>query len=441
MAPNVYDYPALATLTKFFTIATSARNDDDWCDAYCLGRWKIIFSAILFVEGLIFGHLVLVLRNRSKKSQHTFATLTSFGHAFSTGVFLATGLLHIYPESIELFAGRHSHGEEDHGEEDHGDHDGHDHRRYLDIGTRILALRQTDDDNHDHDHEHDHENDDNEETSKPDGDDGQDHDDPGHDHGDEENNSSNTTGSGSQQGLGGGADGHDDHEIVYPWASFVVLCGFYALFFFERIIIPRVFGISHTHTIPSENEAAPIAGHDHHADASEKGASAEEAEVLPAREQSFFSRTFVVAVLQVIGISAHSLFESMLLGLGTNFTIVLNLFIAVVSHRWATSIAIAFTSAAKLAYWPFLVTFLLFSSMVPLGVGIGAAITSLHHTVQGALFALSAATFIYVGAYEGMVETFDHDHKYHVAKFLVVIAGAAVIAIITGILVANDIHG
>lgn len=150
-------------------------------------------------------------------------------------------------------------------------------------------------------------------------------------------------------------------------------------------------------------------------------------------------QAFVVAVSYILGISAHSLFESIALGLSSDFSTVLNVFIATAAHRWATSIAIAFTVAAELAYLPFLIVFGLFSVMVPIDVVLGAALQSLNHTMQEVLFALSADTFLYIGAFEGMVDEFVAHRKWHFRKFLSTVLGEIIIIVVTGILVALDI--
>lgn len=360
------------------------------CTGVCLRNWKIIFAVLLFAEGLLFGHLVLLLRRQTYKSQQTFANVTRFGHALSAGVFFATGLLHILPEAIEIMSG-----------EGHEEHEG---------------------------------------------------------------------------------EGEEEEGVSFPWPFFTVVVGFYGLFFIEKILIPKLFGRVSSHAtdieknikadvkqvLQTRNDKGSSSGTPSDIvnegvcctegctglDESKEGRNYDLKSAVKITEESgmessapfeletrFASRAFAVAIIQIVGLSVHSLFESISLGLSSDFSTVLNVFIATAAHRWATSVAIAFTCAAELAYTPFVTVFLLFSVMVPVGIGIGAGLQQLNTTVQGVIFALSAATFIYIGAFETMAEEFVIDQKWIGRKFIATLTGAAIIIIVTGILVSLDVHG
>lgn len=355
---------------------TPGPDSVDRCTGSCVTTWKIVFVIILILEGFVFSHIVLFVRSRSKSSQALFKTVKSFGQALATGIFLATGLLHIFPEAIELVNGEHGgHGAEEGGHSEHGE------------------------EHHDDEHKNEHSDE---------------------------------------------LEGHDDHggqghEAKFPWAFFVVLCGFYGLFFFERILLPMVFGVSahgdhDTHDHQDEETALQTGENENIA----------HGEAEPEKKlESFRSRTFLISVIQVIGISFHSIFEAMVFGLSNDFSTILNLFIAIATHRWAVAIAISFGSSSKLQYLPFLVIFIIFAAFILIGVGIGTAVSNLSQAFQGILFSISAATFIYTGAYEGMADTFEHDHnkKSVIFKFINVLVGAAIISVITAMLVSNNIHG
>lgn len=368
------------------TIVRDEEDEESFCTGACFRNWKIIFCVLLFVEGLIFGHVVFLVRRLTSKSRRTFDIATHFGHALSAGVFFAAGLLHILPEAIAFLPMEHgSHGEE----EEHGESESEHHEDHQLSGFE------------------------------------------------EEQHSENEHSEG-------------EHSSPFPWVFFIVMVGFYFFFFVEKILLPKVFGDSfHVHSM---QESPGMADEDpSFASGAEESATGKDGTMSPSGntekpgkghqlEGNFLSVGFLVALLQILGLSAHSLFESMALGLSTDFTIMLNVFIATASHRWVTSIAIAFTIASKLKYFPFLVVFFLFSAMVPIGVGIGAALTDLSAQVRGVLFSLSAATFIYIGVFETMSDEFVVHREMLARKFVATLAGATLITVITAILIATGTH-
>lgn len=369
------------------TIIHSAEDEESFCARSCLRNWKIIFSVLLFVEGLVFGHGVFLVRRLTSKSQRTFDIVSHFCQALSAGVFFAAGMLHIFPEALAFLPLKHGgHGEE----EEHGDH-------------QLSAFE------------------------------------------DEHSEGEHSEGEHAE-----GEHSESGNVLSFPWVFFIIMVGFYFFFFVEKILLPKLFGDSfHAHSMqetPGESKMdsglafgaeESITGEDgttSPTDDIKKPAGARE------RESRFLSTTFFIALVQILGISAHSLFESMALGLSTEFSIMLNVFIATASHRWVTSFAIANTITANLEYFPFLVVFVVFSAMVPIGVGIGAALTHLSLQVRGVLFALSGATFIYIGAYETMADEFVIHREMLGRKFLATIAGVTLITIITVILIATGTH-
>eukprot|EP00177_Eucheuma_denticulatum_P000646 GFKZ01001160.1.p1 GENE.GFKZ01001160.1~~GFKZ01001160.1.p1 ORF type:complete len:352 (+),score=52.37 GFKZ01001160.1:167-1222(+) len=338
------------------------------CEDGCITRWKIGFAAILLVEGLLFGHLVYLLRLTGKR----FNYIIEFGHALSAGVFLSVGLLHVLPEAVELFEGGHGHGEE---EGEHSDEDGDEAERMAMRLDGQVVVR-------------DEEGEEGEEGEE-------------------------------EEGLG-----------ALVWTFLVVMITFYGLFLLEQILVPKVL------TSRSAKEIADKQSDDVEDGALESGEISE-----PHELGGFRSRAFATGLIEILGLSAHSLFESMALGLSDEFDTVLNIFIATAAHRWATAAAIAFKLITEVKYLAFLVLLVIFSAMVPLGIGIGAGLSGLSDTVQGVLFAISAGTFIYLGAYESMAEAFAPGKTLIFRKFLATLLGAGIIVVVTVVLKVLDIHG
>ena len=234
---------------------------------------------------------------------------------------------------------------------------------------------------------------------------------------------------------------HEEEEeegVSFPTAFAIVMGSFYLFFFLEKILLPKLFGSKIVHGHGEEHIAAEAKAED-----VEQTLVDTEGEKSLNHEQSrgFSSKFFIMGLLQILGISAHSFIESMALGVSSNFSLALNIFIATISHRWATTVALSFPLVRDLSYFPFLVLLLIFSAMIPLGIGIGAALSNISSTVQGVLFSVSAGTFLYMGAYELIVDSFIGQPKRQFEKFIAMLAGASIILIITGILTALDIHG
>lgn len=323
------------------------------CTAGCLAAWKASFAAILLVEGLIFGHIVFLL----KRSATSFSIVLQLGNALSAGVFFAAGVLHVLPEAVELFEGSHS------AEEAH---------------VRQATLRDDDD--------------------------------------------------------GVGTSEEQDDHAKFAWPFFILMISFYILFFIEKILFPYIQRRRGSRKVDVQVEQLP--------QDVEIGCDPLkiQQQVAEPTEKGFRSREFVSGVIEILGLSAHSLFESMALGLSAEFDTVLNIFIATAAHRWATATAISFKLVRHLSYFPFLVLLLLFSAMVPAGVGIGAALTSLSLQARGVLFSISAGTFIYIGVFETMAEEFVQHKDRVLGKFIFTLMGAGIITVVTVILNVLDIH-
>ena len=355
MSPLAALYDTLPVLS----VVHQEDEDGDSCNGSCLTRWKVGFAVILLFEGLLFGHAAYFVKRLT--AARAFRMSMHFGNALSAGVFFAAGMLHVFPEAMELLGG-------DESSEIH-----HDERQESD--------------------EEPHEE-----------------------------------------------EGHGGHSAGFPWAALVLMLSFYFLFFLEQILIPKLSRSRPAHEDQAGLKSSPI---DRDVEENEL-ASMKEEELENEKELASVgikSREFVHGLIQILGVSAHSLFESMALGLSQEFDTVLNIFIATVSHRWATSLALSFKLSRSLSYWAIIVLFIVFSGMVPLGVSIGAALSQLSDKAQGVLFAISASTFIYIGVYESMAEEFMQHEKWHGRKFIATLCGAGLIVATTAFLVGFDVHG
>jgi zinc transporter ZupT len=135
-------------------------------------------------------------------------------------------------------------------------------------------------------------------------------------------------------------------------------------------------------------------------------------------------------------LSIHSLMLGTALGLNNNSSLVIMLFLAIITHKWAESFAIAVQlNKSSLTTTKSLIFFLTFSMMTPLGIFIGwysGRGIETNSLFDPTLIAASAGTFLYLGTLHGlercvMVERCCNlrDFSYVIIGFLLMAAVAA----------------
>ncbi len=332
-----------------------------YCDSFsCRQGWKIGFAAALFVEGLIFGYIALILRKTHCMSTRTFRRIMRYINAGGGGIFLATGLLHILPEAVELFNG-----------EIHAGH-GHGHKAEFPIPytialltffvfllfDRVIWVN-------------------------------------GHAHG------------GGRKTLR--LDQYEDEQEEQEESEYEK---------FDEGLIERTGTIATVTSGTTDgriSQSQPLNG--------------------------FTSAAFAGAGFTTVGIGTHSLFESIALGSAPRFSTALNTFIAISAHRWATSMALGSRFAKSyLTTGAYSALTVLFSLVSPLGVFVGFGVEGLSHIALGIVFAISGGTFLYIGFFDTLAHEFVAHPKHLVGKFFVMVAGASLMILVTGILVAADVH-
>lgn len=131
-------------------------------------------------------------------------------------------------------------------------------------------------------------------------------------------------------------------------------------------------------------------------------------------------------------LSAHSFFEGSALGLASDLSVVVVLFIAIVSHKWAEGFAMAVqlvksNSTMKTS----LILFFLYACMTPMGILLGYH----FHSPEGNLYspicmAISAGTFLYFGTLHGLERCVLVKRCCDLKHFSYVILGFLLMAIV-----------
>lgn len=138
------------------------------------------------------------------------------------------------------------------------------------------------------------------------------------------------------------------------------------------------------------------------------------------------------AILAWAMLSLHSLILGTALGLNHNSSIVIMLFLAIITHKWAESFAIAIQlNKSTLSIKKALVFFISFALMTPVGIfigwyfGTGVETKSLADPI---LIAASAGTFLYLGTLHGLEQCVMVERCCNLRDFSFVIIGFLLMA-------------
>lgn len=133
------------------------------------------------------------------------------------------------------------------------------------------------------------------------------------------------------------------------------------------------------------------------------------------------------ALLAWLMLSIHSLVLGAALGFSQDYSLVIMLFLAIITHKWAESFAIAMQLAqCSLPKVQGIVLFLIFALMTPLGIYLGWYLGHGVHTqtiFDPILIAISAGTFLYLGTLHGLEQCVMVERCCNLRYFSFVIIG------------------
>lgn len=243
--------------------------------------------------------------------------------------------------------------------------------------------------------------------------------------------------------------GAHGHSVQFPAVFSIILASFYAMLIVEHLLISvcQRKAVDEEEDIPYDpdrSESLDLALYGHTSmNLTSNFAADRRRRAEDVSEQAgigYISRAFMSCLVITAGVGAHSILEAITLGAATKFSDVLNLFLATIAHRWATSAALGIRYAkANLSDGPVILLVFLFSFIAPIGVGFGFLTVDTNPKVQGVLFALGAGTFLYLGS----VATLEHNAWRNSAPLRLYIAsavGAASMLVVTAILVKYELH-
>ena len=133
------------------------------------------------------------------------------------------------------------------------------------------------------------------------------------------------------------------------------------------------------------------------------------------------------ALLAWMMLSIHSLVLGAALGFTQDYSLVIMLFLAIVTHKWAESFAIAMQLVqCSLSKLQSATLFLIFALMTPIGIYLGWYLGHGVHTqtiFDPILVAISAGTFLYLGTLHGLEQCVMVERCCNLRYFSFVIIG------------------
>lgn len=144
------------------------------------------------------------------------------------------------------------------------------------------------------------------------------------------------------------------------------------------------------------------------------------------------SRHPAFALTAWVMLSTHSLVVGTALGFSNDFPVMIMLFLAIITHKWAESFAIAIQlSKSALAPKSSILLFILFMMMTPLGMYLGWYFdhgVAEQSIIAPILLASSAGTFLYLGTLHGLERCVMVERCCNLRDFSFVIIGFLLMA-------------
>ncbi|NCX94764.1 MAG: zinc transporter [Gammaproteobacteria bacterium] len=140
-------------------------------------------------------------------------------------------------------------------------------------------------------------------------------------------------------------------------------------------------------------------------------------------------------LLTLLMLSIHSLLEGAALGLSRSFSMALIILIAIISHKWAASFALAvqLRKGIQSKTWGG-VWFVLFAAMTPIGILFGTSVANhanFYPPLNPIVNSLAAGTFLYLGTLHGLKRSVLVHQCCSLKQFMFVILGFLVMSAVS----------
>ncbi|KAL4462641.1 hypothetical protein ABPG74_000471 [Tetrahymena malaccensis] len=132
-------------------------------------------------------------------------------------------------------------------------------------------------------------------------------------------------------------------------------------------------------------------------------------------------------VLQ-IALGIHASLEGLAIGVEQDFSKCLTIALAVLVHKWAEGLVLGLAlRQSKMSLGRATMMVAIQAAMNPMGIGIGWALSDAGDLTSGILMSISAGTFIYIATQEVIAQEFSKN-RYQIVKFLFFLVGVGFIS-------------
>lgn len=145
------------------------------------------------------------------------------------------------------------------------------------------------------------------------------------------------------------------------------------------------------------------------------------------------SSNFLFVLLAVLMLSFHSLFEGIALGIRSDLSLIIIVFIAILAHKWAAAYSLAIqirkSNLSNKLNW---LLFMIFALMTPVGIILGNVMNTdiNHHILVPTFTALAAGTFLYIGTLHGLNRAVMVERCCNLNDYIFVMVGFSMMAVI-----------
>ncbi|EAR98824.1 metal cation transporter, ZIP family protein (macronuclear) [Tetrahymena thermophila SB210] len=136
----------------------------------------------------------------------------------------------------------------------------------------------------------------------------------------------------------------------------------------------------------------------------------------------------ITPIILQIALGIHASLEGLAIGVEQDFSKCLTIALAVLVHKWAEGLVLGLAlRQSKMSLGRATIMVAIQAAMNPMGIGIGWALSDAGDLTSGILMSISAGTFIYIATQEVIAQEFSKN-RYQLVKFLFFLVGVGFIS-------------
>ncbi|KAL4505217.1 hypothetical protein ABPG72_016284 [Tetrahymena utriculariae] len=136
----------------------------------------------------------------------------------------------------------------------------------------------------------------------------------------------------------------------------------------------------------------------------------------------------ITPIILQIALGIHATLEGLAIGVEQDFSKCLTIALAVLVHKWAEGLVLGLAlKQSKMNLGKATIMVAIQAAMNPMGIGIGWALSDAGDLVSGILMSISAGTFLYIATQEVIAQEFSKN-RYQIVKFLFFLVGVGFIS-------------